>query len=271
VSNTLLLVGCGQMGGAMLEGWLDADKVETCIIIEPAQHVAARFRDWNQVEILADPTDIPSDFKPDIVVFAVKPQAMDSAVPAYRKLVRKETVFLSIAAGKPISYFTRHLGPEAAVIRAMPNTPAAVRAGITVCVENPHVTPEEHELAEYLLSSVGQVEWVDDERLLDAVTAVSGSGPAYVFLLMEELAKAGSLAGLPAELSARLARQTVIGAALLARQSQLEPERLRQNVTSPGGTTAAALNLLMDEEGGLPPLMERAVAAAAARSKELAG
>jgi pyrroline-5-carboxylate reductase len=194
---------------------------------------------------------------------------MDAAVPAYRRLANDGTLFVSIAAGKTIGFFEKHLGPVA-VIRAMPNTPAQVGRGISVACANGKVKADQRALAERLLSSVGEVGWVDDEELIDAVTAVSGSGPAYVFLLAECLAAAGEAVGLPKDLAMRLARATVSGAGELLHQSKESAEKLRQNVTSPGGTTLAALNVLMADDG-LRPLMIKAVQAAARRSRELAG
>jgi pyrroline-5-carboxylate reductase len=194
---------------------------------------------------------------------------MDEALPAYRRFARPETLFLSIAAGKTIGYFERQLGGEAAIVRAMPNTPAAVGRGITVACANPRVAPAQRALADRLLAAVGEVAWVENETLLDPVTAVSGGGPAYVFLLIECLARAGAAAGLPEALAMRLARQTVIGSGELARQSAEPASVLRENVTSPKGTTFEALKVLMGE-GGIEPIFVRAIAAAAARSRELA-
>jgi pyrroline-5-carboxylate reductase len=176
---------------------------------------------------------------------------------------------ISIAAGKTLSYFADRLGSEVAVIRTMPNTPAAIGRGITVCCAGAAVSAAQRATADALLCSVGQVAWTADETLMHAVTAVSGSGPAYVFLLIEALQAAAVAAGLPADLAARLARDTVTGSGELARQSSDDPAKLRADVTSPGGTTAAALAVLMAEDG-LPDLMKRAVAAATARSEEMA-
>ena len=182
---------------------------------------------------------------------------------------RPQTLFLSIVAGKTIGGIARHLGGEAAIIRCMPNTPAAIGRAITVACPNPCVATAQRALCEALLAAIGESAWVEDEALMDAVTAVSGSGPAYVFLLIEALAAAGARAGLPADLALRLARETVAGAGELARLSSEAPARLRENVTSPGGTTRAALDVLMAEPG-LSELLDRAVAAATARSRELA-
>lgn len=270
----VLLVGCGKMGGALLAGWLargtaGADAPVT--VIEPSAGSTGSFGTAPGVAIITDATQLAPDVTPSVVVFAVKPQAMDEVVPAYRRFVSPATVFLSIAAGRPIAYFERQLGAAAAVVRTMPNTPAAVGRGISVACANPQVSAAQRELCGTLLSAVGEVSWVDDERLIDAVTAVSGSGPAYVFLLVEALAEAGAAAGLPAELAMRLARATVAGSGELLHRAAEPAEQLRRNVTSPGGTTAAALEVLMAKRGGLTGLLKRAVAAATKRSRELAG
>jgi pyrroline-5-carboxylate reductase len=213
--------------------------------------------------------ELPPDLNPDAVVLAVKPQVLDAVLPAYRQWVGRHTLFLSIAAGKTIGGIARHLGESAAIVRCMPNTPAAIGRAITVACPTRRVEEGQCRLCEALLAAIGEVAWVGDESLMDAVTAVSGSGPAYVFLLIEALAAAGETAGLPRDLALRLSRATVAGAGELARQSAEGPARLRENVTSPGGTTRAALDVLMAEDG-LPALLERAVAAAARRSRELA-
>jgi pyrroline-5-carboxylate reductase len=263
----LLLIGCGKMGGALLKGWLERGAARHVVVVEPGAGADA-FAGERLVERHKRPEEIPLEFAPDVVVFAVKPQVMDGAVSPYKRFVGR-SLFLSIAAGKTLRYFGRLLDDEAAVVRAMPNTPAAVGRGITVATANPRVTPTQRRLADTLLSAVGEVGWVDDEALIDAVTAVSGSGPAYVFLLIECLANAGVAAGLPAELATRLARATVAGSGELARLSHEPASKLREAVTSPGGTTRAALDVLMATDG-LEPLMIKAVAAAARRSRELA-
>lgn len=270
----VLLVGCGKMGGALLAGWLargTAGVDAPVIVIEPAAAAATSLQGKPGVTVAADATEIPGAPSPAVVVFAVKPQGMDQVVPAYRRFVSPETVFLSIAAGRPIKFFERHLRAGAAVVRTMPNTPAAVGRGISVACANPQVAPAQRDLCTKLLTAVGEVAWVEDEGLLDPVTAVSGSGPAYVFLLVEALAAAGTAAGLSAELAMRLARATVAGSGELLHRSAEPAEQLRRNVTSPGGTTAAALEVLMAKRGGLTGLMKRAVAAATRRSRELAG
>jgi pyrroline-5-carboxylate reductase len=264
----LLLVGCGKMGGAMLEGWLQRGIVARVAIVEPHGPSTAAFRDRPGVAVHADAGAIGT-FAPEIVVFATKPQGMEAVVPAYRRLAGPRTVFLSVAAGRTIGFFEQHLG-AVPVIRAMPNTPAQIGRGITVACPNRHVDARQRALADALLAAVGEVGWVDDEALIDAVTAVSGSGPAYVFLLAECLAEAGAAAGLPRELATRLARATVSGAGELLHRSSEPAATLRQNVTSPGGTTAAALKVLMADDG-LRPLLIKAVAEATRRSRELAG
>lgn len=270
MAEGLLLVGCGKMGGAMLQGWLaDGTDPKSVVIVEPA----AALRDLltgTGVTVLADAAAIPDDFAPDTVIFAVKPQMMVDVVGDYARFAGPDTQFLSIAAGTTIDFFEQILGSGAAIVRTMPNTPAAVGKGMIVACPNGNVTQAMKTRATSLLSAVGKVSWIDDEDLMDAVTAVSGSGPAYVFHLIETLGNAGIAAGLPEELSRELALQTVYGAGCLARDADDEPAQLRVNVTSPGGTTAAALEVLMGE-GGFTPLLERAVAAATARGRELGG
>jgi len=266
-TSDLLLVGCGNMGGAMLRGWLESGRLRRCRVVE-TNPVAMELPP--QVELYRDAADLPADTAPDAVVLAVKPQAMADVLPAYRRLVRPGTVFLSIAAGKTLGFFEAGLGDGAAVVRAMPNTPAAVGRGITVSVANRAVSADQRALCDRLLAAIGETAWVEEEGLIDAVTGVSGSGPAYVFLMIEALAAAGAKAGLPEDLAMRLARATVAGSGELAHRSDLPAAQLRRNVTSPNGTTAAALEVLMAEDG-LEALMTRAVAAATRRSRELAG
>jgi pyrroline-5-carboxylate reductase len=213
---------------------------------------------------------VPAGFTPDIVVLAVKPQTMNDVLPGLRRFVGASTTFLSIAAGKTIGYFRAGLGDAARIVRAMPNTPAAVRCGVTVCVSGPGVDDAAKARCGTLLSAVSEVLWTADEGLMDAVTAVSGSGPAYVFLLVEAMAEAGVKAGLPADMAMTLARATVAGSGELLRRSSEPAAQLRINVTSPGGTTAEALKVLMSDIG-MQPLFDSAIAAATRRSKELAG
>ena len=264
----MLLVGCGKMGGALLSGWFEqgVDPGQVTVV-EPSKDAAAAIGEKG-VRCVAAAGAIDADFAPAMVLLAVKPQQMDAALADLRRFAGPGTVFLSIAAGKALGYFEGVLGSEAAVVRAMPNTPAAVGRGMSVLCANARVAEAQRTLCEGLLAAVGEVAWVEDEGLLDAVTAVSGGGPAYVFLLIEVLAQAGVDAGLPAELAQRLARVTVAGSGELVRQSAEPPGRLRENVTSPGGTTLEALKILMAPDG-LQPLMSRAIAAATRRSREL--
>lgn len=267
---TLALVGAGNMGGAMLGGWLAQGVAASSITVidpSPPQSMAAMMADAG-VACFAQP---PADYSPDVLILAVKPQIMSAVLPGLAPVVGPQTVCVSVAAGKTLAFFESALGASGgtpAVIRAMPNTPALVRRGVTVCCPNAAVTPVQRQRVDALLGAVGRVEWVDDEPLIDAVTAVSGSGPAYVFHLAECMAAAGVEAGLPEELAMILARETVAGAGELLARSPETPAGLRRNVTSPNGTTAAALEVLMGE-GGLGPMMARAVAAAKRRAQEL--
>jgi pyrroline-5-carboxylate reductase len=263
ITGTIALAGAGKMGGAMLAGWLarglDPSRV---VVIEPSPSpdisaLAAKGITLNPAAARAA----------DTLVVAVKPQMFRGAGAQLKSVVGDTTLVVSIMAGTTIAVLQEVCG--GAVVRAMPNTPAAIGRGITVAVAHRTVSAAQRAAADALLRATGSVEWVEDEGLMDAVTAVSGSGPAYVFLLAEELARAGVAAGLPEELATKLARETVAGSGELLHRSELASATLRQNVTSPGGTTAAALNVLMGP-GGLQQLMEHAVAAAAARSKELA-
>ena len=261
----LALVGCGKMGGALLDGWLKRGvAAQDVLVVEPATaNVPVG------VKVLSTAAEIPAGFAPGLVLIAVKPQSMAEVLPGYRRFA-PSAAFVSIAAGKTIASYTTVLGDATPVIRVMPNTPAAIGRGISVLCANAAASEKTRALATELMAAVGETAWVADEALMDAVTAVSGSGPAYVFLLIETLAAAGVAQGLPADLALQLARATVAGAGALAVQSSEPPAQLRQNVTSPGGTTAAALAVLMAAEG-LAPLMAKAVAAATARGRELAG
>jgi pyrroline-5-carboxylate reductase len=267
----ILLVGCGKMGGAMLAGWRDRGIApDQVVAVEPSGELARSVAQQHGITVVAKADDLPAELRPATLVMAVKPQMMDEAIGAYVRHAAGGALVLSIAAGKTIAYFERHLGQGVAVVRSMPNTPAAVGRGITAMAANPHVTPAQRGAAEDLLAAVGETVWLDDEGLLDAVTAVSGGGPAYVFLLIETLAKAGIAAGLPEDVAMRLARATVTGSGELAHRSDEGADQLRKNVTSPGGTTLEALKVLM-ADGGIQPLFDRAIAAATARSRELAG
>ncbi len=264
----VVLVGAGQMGGALLRGWLKHGLPSSRITVidpRPPANVQAII-DANGIAL--DPV---SPAVADVLIVAVKPQIADEVMPLVRHVVGPSTVVVSVMAGKTIQRLEEVFGHGTAVVRTIPNTPAAVGRGITGAAANAHVTSAQHKAVETLLSAVGRVEWLAREDWIDIVTAVSGSGPAYVFLLAETLAKAGVAAGLPPDLSARLARATVEGAGeLMYRSPDVDPATLRQNVTSPNGTTHAALQVLM-ASSGVDPLFVQAVAAAAKRSRELAG
>lgn len=250
------------MGSALLTRWLDQKLVSDVVVVEPYGFEMAG------VTSVADIKSLPADFKPDVVVFAVKPQILGDIIADYKEF--DQALFLSIAAGKPIAFFEEHLGNSAKIVRSMPNTPAAIGMGATVATANARVSDNDRKNAEKLLSAVGTFFWVEDEALLNPVTALSGSGPAYVFLLIEAMTAAGTKIGLSPDMAEKLARQTVIGSAALAAESaDITAATLRQNVTSPGGTTAAALKVLMDEQNGIQPLFDEALAAATKRAEEL--
>ncbi len=268
--SPLVLVGAGKMGGAMLSGWLKRGlnpKAVRVIDPSPPEDSAALLARHGMSAASADPS---GGLEARVLVTAVKPQVVDDVLPTLRHLVGRRTVILSIAAGTTIATLESGLG-AAAIVRAMPNTPGQIGRGVSVAVANDQVDPESRALITTLLEAMGKVAWVDRESLLDAVTAVSGSGPAYVFLLVEYLADAGAASGLPPDLAALLARETVAGAGELLHQSDAQAAVLRQNVTSPGGTTEAALKVLMVKRGGLRTVLERAVEAARKRSEELGG
>jgi pyrroline-5-carboxylate reductase len=266
-SGRLVLVGAGKMGSALLEGWLRFGLDPKHIaVLEPQpspQFSTLVSRGLRLNPALRAFSDVAA------VVVAVKPQTAAEAIPQLKPLIGASTVVVSIMAGRTLQFIAGALNTPCALVRAMPNTPAAIGRGITVAVPR-DVNPAQRELAHRLLCATGTVEWTDDETLMDAVTAVSGSGPAYVFLLAEALALAGVAAGLPPPLAEKLARETVAGSAELLHRSELDAAALRHNVTSPGGTTAAALEVLMGKDG-LAQLMRSAVAAATKRSRELAG
>ncbi len=271
LSGPVVLAGAGKMGAALLAGWIERGVSPRDIVIQEP-HLTGEAADLVRRHTLsAAPSFASLPRAPSVIVVAVKPQAMETVFPSLAKLAGPATVVLSIAAGKSIASFERHLPKDTAVVRAMPNTPAAIGRGITGAVANAHVTAAQKQLCQSLLGAVGEVVWLDDEALVDAVTAVSGSGPAYVFLLTEALAGAGIAAGLDAATAKRLAAATVSGAGELMRRSGLDPAKLRENVTSPGGTTAAALGVLTRDGNGLKELMTEAVLAAQKRGRELAG
>ncbi len=262
-AQLVFLVGAGRMGGALLRGWLAAGfPPRSLAVAEPnaGPEIAALL---NQHAIAAKPESAP-----DLIVLAVKPQIMNEVLAGIAPLAGPHTAVLSIAAGRTVASIAAHFPPGTAIVRAMPNLPAEIGRGITAAYANAQVTPERRSLCDALLRAAGEVAWIGDESLIDAVTAVSGSGPAYVFHLAECLADAAVAAGLPPELAAQLARATVTGAGELLHRSPLSPAQLRENVTSPGGTTAAGLSALMAEPS-LKTLIRETVAAAARRSREL--
>jgi pyrroline-5-carboxylate reductase len=266
-SGPVVLVGAGKMGGALLEGWLKLGLDPRHVaVIEPQPSEQITALAGRGLRLNPDPRTLPSSAA---LVIALKPQIAAQAVPKLAPLVAPTTVVVSIMAGRTLAFLAGALNRPCALVRAMPNTPAAVGRGITVAVSR-DANAEQRQLAHRLLAATGAVEWIGDEALMDAVTAVSGSGPAYVFLLVEALAQAGVAAGLPPELAGKLARETVAGSGELLHRSPLDAAVLRENVTSPGGTTAAALAVLMGQNG-FAALLDKAVAAATARSRELAG
>jgi len=265
--GTLVLVGAGKMGSAMLDGWLgrglDPKKI-TAIEPQPVKAVKALARRGVKLNP-KDKVGVAS-----AIVIAVKPQSAPEALPQLARYIDKATLVLSIMAGRTVGFLEKLLPAGTAIVRAMPNTPAAIGRGISVAVANAKISKRQRKQASDLLAAIGKVEWVPDEALMDAVTALSGSGPAYIFLLAECMTRAGVAAGLPPELATRLARETVAGSAELLHRSDLDAATLRQNVTSPGGTTAAALEVLMGP-GGFDQLLTQAIAAATRRSRDLAG
>ena len=260
----ILLVGFGKMGGAMLAGWREQG-LTRAVAVDPTNPTPP----GADVLVVPDAGSVPADFTPAAVVLAVKPQMAPDTLPLYRRFAGK-AVMLSIMAGRPIGFMQDMLGADAAIVRAMPNTPAAVRQGVTVACAGPGVADDQRALCDRLLHAIGSVAWTEDESLMDAVTAVSGSGPAYVFLLAELMEQAGIEQGLPPDLARKLARETVAGSGALLAASPEDAGQLRRNVTSPNGTTQAALEVLM-AASAWPDAVSRAIAATTARSRALAG
>ena len=261
----LVLLGCGKMGSAMLKGWLaDGLPLTSTFVIDP---FPSQWLQDLETQGLHLNKSLPKS--PVVCIIAVKPQMMGEALPSLKEIAQSDAVFLSIAAGTSIKSFQTVLGDTCKIVRAMPNTPAAIGQGITALIGNANTTFVDVERCERLLQAVGDTVILQGEEQMDAVTAVSGSGPAYVFHLIETLAAAGVAQGLPAELAMNLAKKTVSGSGALAMQSDESPEQLRINVTSPGGTTQAALQVLMNPKSGMPKLLLESVEAAASRSKEL--
>lgn len=266
LDGAVVLAGAGKMGGAMLSGWLARGlPASRVVVIEPRPSPDIDALRARGLKLNPAPGEVGAAAA---IVIAVKPQIFAEEAAALRAFIRPDGLVVSIMAGRTIAGIATACG--GAVVRAMPNMPASIGRGMTVAAAAANVTAAQRAIADALLAATGAVEWIADEALMDAVTAVSGSGPAYVFLLAEELARAGVAAGLPEALSARIARETVAGAGELLHRLADDPSILRQNVTSPGGTTAAALDVLMREDG-LRQLMTRAVAAATRRSRDLAG
>ena len=267
-SQPILLVGCGKMGGALLDGWLSKGMAENdLVVIEPHRFNRTSIR--SGITVLEDLKDLKTDFSPEVILFAVKPQVLDTVVPLYKNFKAEGLIYISIAAGRTLASYESLLGSDAGIIRVMPNTPASIGQGISVACGNRNVTDAQKENCLELFKAVGVTAWIDEEGLMDPVTAVSGSGPAYVFLLIEALTEAGLRAGLEREFAEKLAKVTVAGSGALALEARGSPANLREAVTSPGGTTSAALDVLMGESG-MKKLMEQAVQAATLRSRILA-
>ena len=265
--ETILLVGGGNMGQALLRGWLaDGRAPESIRVVDPDKRARTTIESFG---IQASPGRPPA-FRADVIVLAVKPHLVEKALQDHGDLADGRATLLTIAAGKTIAFYQHLLGPGAAIVRGMPNTPAAIGKGITALAANEGVGSTQRRLCESLMAAVGQVVWLEDDGLMDAVTAVSGSGPAYVFLLIECLAAAAVKVGFERELAERLALATVSGAGAYAMASGADPAKLRRQVTSPGGTTQAALEVLIGDSRALESLLSEAVRAAARRSRELA-
>lgn len=261
--TTILLVGCGNMGFAMMRGWLSAPDAPSVYVVEPNSVLAKRAADAGAIAV-GDAGALPEGIEPDLVMLAVKPQMMASVAPGYARF--DDATMVSVAAGTRMDALSSWTARP--VIRCMPNTPAAVGKGMLVCCATEDVSEDAKDLTTALLSYSGEVAWIEDEGLMDAVTAISGSGPAYVFHMIECLAAAGEALDLPPEIAAKLAMQTVLGAGAYASVSETPPDQLRVQVTSPGGTTAAALDVLMGN-GAMSEMLRRATKAARDRGREL--
>ncbi|MGB4106274.1 MAG: pyrroline-5-carboxylate reductase [Alphaproteobacteria bacterium] len=261
MGSRIALIGCGKMGHALLNGWINSKIKASYIVVEPS----GVKKPPNGVRVLKKPGKELKNC--EIIILAVKPQVMNDVCKSLKPFVAKNALILSIAAGRTIKSFEKSFGSKQPIVRAMPNLPASIGKGMTVAVANKNAAAAQKKIAGKLLAAAGVVEWIKDEKLMDAVTAVSGSGPAYLFLLIETLAKAAQKAGLNKNLATTLARQTVIGSAALAETDKTDAATLRKNVTSPGGTTAAALEILMN--GEMQKIFDHAIAAAKKRSKQL--
>lgn len=265
----ILLVGCGKMGAALMGGWEKSGvPSENILIIEPEDANAKLIQEQYGVEVLGGPEHVEGNFEPDIIVFAIKPQVMDEVLPKYVDFTHNNEVFLSIAAGKSLEYLGSQLGNEKPIVRAMPNLPATIGKGITALTANKKVDKSRKAQCTALMEAVGEVVWVEDEALMDMVTAISGSGPAYVFYIIEAMLEAAKSSGMDEVVARKLICETISGSANLAACAKEPLEQLREDVTSPGGTTEAALNILMDGDN-FRDILEEAVKAAEAKSKQL--
>jgi pyrroline-5-carboxylate reductase len=268
VREQIVVIGAGKMGRALVECWLRQGlETKRLLVVEPfPTEELVKFTTDASIRLVESLTSVA----PSSVLFvAVKPQIADQMLPHLGRLIGNRTLLISIMAGKTIARISERIDRNVAIVRAMPNLPATIGKGITAAIDNNCLSTEQRELASALLAATGTVTWIEDEKFMDAITAVSGSGPAYVFLLAESLARAGAAAGLPKDLADLLARETVAGSGELLNETPLAPQQLRENVTSPGGTTAAALEVLRSDVG-FGPLLEKAVKAATQRSRELA-
>lgn len=268
MNMSILLVGCGNMGRAMLGGWIEEGvKPNDVVVVDPGLDNLDKATKLG-CRAFSSPMLIETGFQPDVIILAVKPQVISDVLSSYQAYAKKGALVISVAAGARIALFEESFGNTSAIIRTMPNTPAAIRRGMMVSCANSHVTTRHKKMCDQLMQAIGSTAWVDDETLMDAVTGLSGSGPAYVFYMIQAMTEAGIAAGLPSDLAEKLAKTTVSGAGELALQSSDTVEQLRINVTSPNGTTAAGLDVLMGPDG-LAKLMDATVAAATARSIEL--
>ena len=267
----VMIVGCGSMGSALIKGWI-SKRLGNCnyTVVTPHESSTEVLRETGvYINWYASPDKVPSSYVPDIVVFALKPNVLQKVLPEYKKYVNDSITLITVAAGKKLDFYQKYLGKKAAVVRVMPNLPAAYNQGISVGMANEFVNKHQLATAHFLFKALGKVIWLEDERAFNAVTALSGCGPAYLFLLTDCLAKAGQEAGLSKSVAEQLARYSMIGAGTLLEHSDESPSILKQRVASPGGVTEAALKVLENATEGLPQLMSCAIKVAVERSKEL--
>ncbi|MCP4393600.1 MAG: pyrroline-5-carboxylate reductase [Alphaproteobacteria bacterium] len=268
MNQKILLIGCGNMGGAMLNAWLAKWDAANFCVVAPSETTRAPLAE-KRVITAANSDQIPEDFAPTLIMIAIKPQMMATILPEYKKFADNGAAFLSIAAGKTISFMEDILGKDTAIIRTMPNTPAAIGKGVTAAIANKTTSPEIQALCDELLKENGTTIWLENENQIDPLSAISGSGPAFLFHFVESLEAAALNLGLPFEMAKVLAKETVVGSAELLNQSSETPSQLRINVTSPKGSTEAGLKHLMDDKDGLIELMKKTTKASTARAKEL--